>query len=53
MAKWVFEFNWTASPWVPLATGACGAALAMLAGYWMLREVLQRPVVVTLRQAAD
>jgi putative ABC transport system permease protein len=29
-----------------------GAALALLAGWWGLREVLRRPVVDTLRRAA-
>ncbi len=53
MAKFVFEFSWSASLWVPFAGGACGAALALAAGWWSLREVLTRPVVATLRQAAD
>ena len=39
--------------WVPLAGGVVGAVLALLAGWWGLREVLQRPVVVTLREAAE
>ena len=29
------------------------AVLALAAGWWGLREVLGRPVVQTLRQAAD
>jgi putative ABC transport system permease protein len=29
-----------------------GALLALLAGWWGLREILRRPVVQTLRQAA-
>jgi putative ABC transport system permease protein len=37
--------------WVPLAGAAAGAALALAAGWWGLREVLQRPVVETLRRA--
>ena len=28
-------------------------ALSLLAGWWGLREVLRRPVVETLRQAAE
>ena len=53
MARYVFDFDWTASPWVPLAGGAVGAVLALAAGWWSLREVLRRPVVQTLRQAAE
>ena len=53
LARYVFEFSWNASPWVPLIGGAAGALLALAAGWWGLREVLRRPVVQTLRQAAD
>jgi len=53
LARYVFEFSWNASPWVPLAGGAAGALLALAAGWWGLREVLSRPVVQTLRQAAE
>ena len=53
LARYVFEFSWNASPWVPLAGGAAGALLALAAGWWGLREVLRRPVVQTLRQAVD
>jgi putative ABC transport system permease protein len=53
LAHYVFEFSWNAAPWVPLAGGAAGAVLALAAGWWGLREVLRRPVVQTLRQAAD
>jgi putative ABC transport system permease protein len=51
LARWVFEFAWNPSPLVPLAGGAAGAALALAAGWWGLRDVLRRPVVQTLRQA--
>jgi putative ABC transport system permease protein len=51
LAKYAFEFNWNPSPWVPLIGALTGALLAWLAGWWGLREVLQRPVVQTLRQA--
>ena len=51
LAKYVFGFDWSASPWVPLAGALAGALLAMVAGWWGLREVLRRPVVETLRRA--
>jgi len=53
LARYVFEFSWNPSPLVPLAGGLAGAVLALAAGWWGLREVLTRPVVQTLRQAAD
>ena len=53
LAHYVFEFAWNPAPWVPLAGAAAGALLAWAAGWWGLREVLRRPVVQTLRQAAD
>ncbi len=53
LARYVFEFSWNPSPWVPLAGGAAGALLALAAGWWGLREVLRRPVVQTLREAAE
>jgi putative ABC transport system permease protein len=53
LARFVFEFRWNASPLVPLAGGVTGALLALGAGWWGLRDVLRRPVVETLRQAAD
>jgi len=53
LARYVFEFSWNPSPLVPLAGGVAGALLALAAGWWGLREVLSRPVVQTLRQAAD
>jgi putative ABC transport system permease protein len=53
LARYVFEFSWNASPWVPLAGGVTGALLALAAGWWGLREVLRRPVVETLRSAAQ
>ena len=41
------------SPWVPVAGALAGALLALAAGWWGLREVLRRPVVETLRKAAE
>jgi putative ABC transport system permease protein len=52
LARFVFQFSWNPSPWVPLAGAAAGAVLALSAGWWGLREVLRRPVVETLRTAA-
>jgi putative ABC transport system permease protein len=53
LARYAFEFEWTASPWVPLLGAAVGALLALAAGWWGLRDVLRRPVVQTLRQASQ
>ena len=53
LAHYVFDFTWTASLWVPLVGSVVGAVLALLAGWWGLREVLQRPVMDTLRRAAE
>jgi putative ABC transport system permease protein len=53
LAHYVFEFDWTASVWVPLAGALSGAGLAWLAGWWGLSEVLRQPVSQTLRQAAE
>jgi putative ABC transport system permease protein len=53
LARYVFEFAWTVSLWVPLFGALSGAVLALAAGWWGLREVLRRPVVETLRRAAQ
>lgn len=53
LARYAFEFSWNPSPLVPLAGGAAGAVLALAAGWWGLREVLRRPVIETLRRAAE
>jgi putative ABC transport system permease protein len=53
LAKYVFEFEWSVSLWVPLFGSLSGALLALAAGWWGLREVLRRPVVETLRRAAQ
>ncbi|MGE0499220.1 MAG: ABC transporter permease [Ramlibacter sp.] len=53
LARYAFEFEWTVSLWVPLVGALAGAVLALAAGWWGLREVLTRPVVDTLRRAAE
>ena len=53
LARYVFDFAWTASIWVPVAGALAGAVLALAAGWWGLRDVLRRPVVDTLRRAAE
>jgi putative ABC transport system permease protein len=53
LAKYVFEFTWTAAAWVIPASGVLGSLLALTAGWWGLREVLNTPVMSTLRRAAE
>lgn len=52
LARFAFEFSWAPSWSLPLTGAVLGAALAWMAGWWGLREVLQRPVVQTLRSAS-
>lgn len=52
LAKNVFELQWNPSPWVPVLGALAGAVLALGAGWWGLRSVLNTPVVVTLRRAS-
>ena len=51
LARYVFDFAWTGSWTVPLYGSLAGAALALAAGWWGLRSVLNTPVVETLRKA--
>lgn len=53
LAKYAFDFAWSGSWTVPLAGTAAGALLALAAGWWGLRGVLRRPVMQTLRRAAE
>jgi putative ABC transport system permease protein len=53
LAKYVFNFSWSVSLWVPLLGSLAGAVLALAAGWWGLRDVLNRPVVQTLRRASS
>jgi putative ABC transport system permease protein len=50
MARYVFEFSWNITLWVPLAGALTGSLLALVAGTYVLRSVLRRPVIETLRQ---
>ena len=47
----VFDFPWQPPWWGPLGGAAVGALLVMLAGWWSLRGLLNRPVLATLRRA--
>jgi putative ABC transport system permease protein len=51
LARYVFDFTWTGSWTVPLLGSLAGAMLALAAGWWGLRSVLNTPVVETLRKA--
>ena len=53
LARYAFEFPWTAAPWVPLVGALAGAWLALAAGWWSLRGLLHRPVMDTLRRAGE
>jgi putative ABC transport system permease protein len=51
LARYVFDFSWTGSWSVPVLGSLAGALLALAAGWWGLRSVLNTPVVETLRKA--
>lgn len=53
LAGQVFDFPWQPPWWGPVGGGAVGAALVSLAGWWSLRGLLNRPVLASLRRAAD
>ncbi len=53
LASEVFEFPWQPPWWGPVGGAAVGAALVSLAGWWSLRGLLKRPVLASLRRAAD
>ncbi|MDB5931403.1 MAG: hypothetical protein JWR60_3110 [Polaromonas sp.] len=51
LARYVFDFNWAGSWTVPVFGSLAGAGLALAAGWWGLRAVLNTPVVETLRKS--
>jgi putative ABC transport system permease protein len=51
LAAQVFDFPWQPPWWGPLGGAAVGAALVSLAGWWSLRGLLSRPVLVSMRRA--
>ena len=51
LARYVFDFSWTGSWTVPVLGSLAGAVLALSAGWWGLRAVLNTPVVETLRKS--
>ncbi|MDB5869770.1 MAG: hypothetical protein JWP96_2102 [Polaromonas sp.] len=51
LARYVFDFAWAGSWTVPVFGSLAGAALALAAGWWGLRAVLNTPVVETLRKS--
>ncbi len=53
LATRVFEFDYRPGWWLPLAGALAGSLLSALAGWWGLREVVDRPPMATLREAAQ
>ncbi|MBK7001008.1 MAG: ABC transporter permease [Rhodoferax sp.] len=53
LARYVFDFAWSVSLWVPFLGALAGAVLALFAGWWGLHEILRRPVIETLRRSAS
>jgi putative ABC transport system permease protein len=50
LARFVFEFAWVVSLWMPLLGALVGGVLALTVGGLGLRDVLHQPVVQTLRK---
>jgi putative ABC transport system permease protein len=51
LAKWVFSFEWSLSPALPIVGLLVGAALTLSIGWWALRGILNQPVMQSLRAA--
>lgn len=52
LARYAFQFAWQPPLLVPVAGSLTGGVLALVAGWWGLRGILQTPVMQTLREAA-
>ena len=53
LATQVFGFSYQPAWWLPLAGALAGSMLSALAGWLGLREVVSRPPLATLREAAQ
>ena len=51
LAKWVFNFEWTLSPALPVVGLAVGAVLTLSIGWWALRGILNQPMMQSVRAA--
>jgi len=51
LAKWVFNFEWTLSPALPVVGLLIGSALTLAIGWWALRGILNQAVMQSLRAA--
>jgi putative ABC transport system permease protein len=51
LAKFVFNFEWTLSPFLPALGLILGATLTLVIGWQALRGVLNQPVMTSLRAA--
>ena len=51
LARYAFQFAWQPPLLVPLAGSLAGGVLALAAGWWSLRGILNAPVMRTLREA--
>src|SRR5450830_1629890 len=51
LAHYVFDFEWSFSPWLWIAGAGIGMACAVFGGWAGLRSVLARPPLQTLREA--
>ncbi len=51
LAKWVFNFEWTLSPALPVLGLLVGSALTLSIGWWALRGILNQSVMQSLRAA--
>jgi putative ABC transport system permease protein len=51
LAKWVFNFEWTLSPALPVVGLLVGSVLTLSIGWWALRGILNQPVMQSLRSS--